>query len=459
MRSFHLSLVLLVIVAGWASGLQLTADDAVRLALANNRSVALAKERLVEAAANKAAQFGSFLPQVSASGSYTRLGTVNQFYMPKYGRFPLRVYDPATGQVIGYTDSVPMAVGLETLRLGSADNFVLRGTAQQTIFTWGKLLNAYRIAGLTVEMQRAALVMAREQVRVEALSSFYGALLAQRSAEVVEESRAQLERHVNRVQALYDNGLATRLDVMKAQLGLTNITAQAAQVRSGAELALAGLRLMLGLEPETTLELVGDFRAETLAIGLETAVEQARQYRPELVQLRAALGIAERAVAVARTANLPTAFAQFNYDYKNPVGFAAGWGRDWNVTAGVTWPLFSGGANYGKLRAAESRRRQAEISLRQVEEALRLEVQSSLTALEQEARNIEYTAQSRAVADSALVLADQRYQNGLLTNLEYLDAQLAATQARLAHETALANYAVARAQVLRAIGAEIGEER
>jgi outer membrane protein TolC len=452
-RKFLPLLLPLLALAARADTLRLTAEDAVRLALADNRQIALAQAKLDEAAAGRGAAFGSFLPQISASGTYTRLGTVNQFYMPTYGRFPLGVYDPATGEVVGYTDSVSMAIGLDTLSLGSADNFIIRGTAQQTLFTWGKLVNAYRIAGLAADIQRYALTAAREQVRTDAISGFYAALLARRSAGLMLESEAQLERHVNRVRALYESGLAPSLDVMRATVGLTNLRAQRSSVQNGAELAAAALRMTLGLEPDVPLDLADDLVTEPVTIGLEPAIADALRLRPELHQLRAALVIADRSVAIARTANLPTAFAQFNYDYKNPVGFSSGWGTDWNATVGLSLPIFTGGANCNKLRQAEARRRQAEASLLQVEEAVRLEVQSLFAALDRERRNIEYAAESRALAESALALADQRYQNGLLTNLEYLDTQLALTQSRLAHETALANYEIARARLLRAIGA------
>ena len=87
-----------------ADTLQLDAAKAVEMALQNNRQIALARARLDEATAGRGAAFGAFLPQVSASGTYTRLGTVSSFPMPKYGLFPLRVYDPQSGKVIGYTD-------------------------------------------------------------------------------------------------------------------------------------------------------------------------------------------------------------------------------------------------------------------------------------------------------------------------------------------------------------------
>lgn len=138
-----------------ADTLVLTVEQAVELALKNNYQLKQNEEKVQEAAAGKGVAFGNFLPQVSLSGSYTRLGTVNQFEMvaPVYKMLPLRVYDPISGQIIGFTDSVPLPVGADTVRmaLGSQNNYLLRGTVQQTLFTWGKLINAYQIAGLSLE--------------------------------------------------------------------------------------------------------------------------------------------------------------------------------------------------------------------------------------------------------------------------------------------------------------------
>jgi len=87
------------------------------------------------------------------------------------------------------------------------------------------------------------------------------------------------------------------------------------------------------------------------------------------------------------------------------------------------------------------------------EDGVRLEVMAQVSALNQEAQNSAYQAQSVALAEEALKLAEQRYQNGLLTNLEYLDTQLALTQSKVAYLNSLANYQIAKARLQRAIGA------
>jgi outer membrane protein len=459
MRKSHLCIIIGLITAvmgtAGADTLHLDARKAVDLALANNLQIAQARAKLDEAAAGKSTAFGSFLPQISANATYTRLGKVNDFVMatPIPGRSPFAVKDLA-GNILGYTDSIPYIAGyrVDTLELGSANNVAITGTVQQTLFTWGKLVNAYRIAGLNFDLQKAAEVQARAQVTVDATQGFYQALLARKTADVMNDALRQLKGHVDQVQSLYENGMATKLDVMKATLGLQQLQAQLSQVENGAELATAALLNTLGLDPGTAVAFDAELAPDSMTVDPDQATKQALERRPELAQLRDAAAMADLAVSIARTANLPSAFAQFNGSYKNPVGFTAGWGTDWNATAGISMPLFTGLANLNKYKAAQSRQRQARVGLAIVEDGVRLEVKAKVLALNQEAKNTAYQRKNVEVAEAALNLAQARYENGLLTNLDYMDSQLALTQSRVAYLNALANYQIARAQLEKAIG-------
>ncbi len=441
-----------------ADTLVLDADRCVELALENNLAIAAARARLDEAAYGKRAAFGSFLPQVSATGTYTRLAKASELtmYSAHDSIMTVPVFDPE-GNYIGQTGvpvRVPVGMDSFSLKLSNENNYAVTGTVQQTLFTWGKLVNAYRIAGLSAEIQDAALAAARADVKVQAVQAFHSALLARKTAVLMAESRDQLTRHVARVQALYDNGLAARLDLLRATVGLTNLRAQLAQVENGAALATAALRMVIGVDDGRAIALADSLEADTTTVDLDAALDRALRQRPELTQLRKATRIAELGVRIARTANLPSAFVQANASYKNPVGFSAEWGPDWNATAGVSWPIFTGGANMAKLKAARSRQRQAQIALAQVEDAVRLDVRAQAASVQAEAQNVGYQTENVGVAQTALELAETRYANGLLTNLEYLDTQLALMQARLARINSLANYQVARARLDRATGEE-----
>jgi outer membrane protein len=459
MRRFTACLLpglILALASACADTLQLDAAKAVELALANNRQIAQAQAKLEEAAAGKGAAFGSFLPQISATATYTRLaeGSELTMYSAHDSIMAVPVFDPQ-GNYIGRTGvPVRVPVGLDSfkLQLSRPDNCAITGTVQQTLFTWGKLLNAYRIAGLSLDLQKEATAQARAQVRVDATQGFYQALLARRTVDVMMDALNQLRGHVGQVQALYDNGMATKLDLMKATLGLQQMEAQISQIENGAELATAALLNTLGLDPGTVVAFDEQLAPDSTTADPDEATRQALERRPELAQLRYAAKMADLGVRIARTSNLPNAFVQANGSYKNPVGLTAGWGPDWNATAGLSMPVFTGLSNLNKLKAAQARSRQTRIALAQVEDGVKLEVKALALGLNQEAKNAAYQKKNVEVAEAALGLAQARYENGLLTNLDYMDSQLALTQSRVAYLNALANYQIAKARYQKAIG-------
>jgi outer membrane protein len=448
--------LLLASAVSAADTLRLDAQRAVELALANSRQIAQAQAKLDEAAAGKGVAFGSFLPQVSASGTYTRLAKASELtmYSAHDSIMAVPVFD-SLDNYIGQTGvPVRVPVGLDSfqLQLSRQDNYAVTGTVQQTLFTWGKLVNAYKIAGLSVDLQKEAAAQARAQVRVDATQGFYQTLLARKTVGVMNDALNQLRGHVSQVQSLYDNGMATKLDLMKATLGLQQMEAQVSQIENGAELATAALLNTLGLDPGTPVVFNEELAPDSTTVDADQATKQALERRPELAQLRDGVSIADLAVRIARTSNLPNVFVQANGSYKNPVGFTADWGTDWNATAGISMPIFTGMSNYNRLKAAQARHRQAKIGLAMVEDGVRLEVKAQALALNQEAKNTAYQKKNVEVAEAALDLAQARYENGLLTNLDYMDSQLALTQSRVAYLNALANYQIAKAKLAKATG-------
>ncbi|MGQ9707776.1 MAG: TolC family protein [bacterium] len=456
MRNWFVGFCLFGLAVARADTLVLNPDLVIELALKNNTLLQVNREKVQEAAAGKGAALGNMFPQISVTGSYTRLGTLNEFELitPVYARLPLRVYDPRTGEIIGFTDSIPLPVGADTMHmpLGSRDNYLLRASVQQTVFTWGKLINAYRIAGLSLEAQRAAEKQAEEETKIQVLEGFYRAFLAERTLQLLEESYEQLQRHTEQVEKLYENGLAGRLDLMRTRVGLTNMANQVSQMANNAGLARFALCNLLGIPTGTPLVLQAEMTEDTLVIDTTGVLDTALQRRTELTQLRCACEMADIGVRIARTANLPTLFAAANFDYKRPVGFNDRWDQDWNATIGFSLPVFTGLSNLNKLKQAQSKYRQAVLSLKMVEDAVQLEVSATLASMNQEKKNIAYQRENVKMAEEAYRLAEERYQNGFLTNLEFLDTQLQLTQSRVAYLSALANYQVAKAKFLRAIG-------
>jgi len=440
----------------YSDTLLLTLDKAINLALANNRLIAQTKEKVKEAMAGKGIALGALLPQMTLSGTYYRLDRVSKFSMvfPRYENFPLPVIDPTTGETIGFTPPIPMIVGADTfgMELGVRNNYLLRGTIQQTLFTWGKLYNVYRIAGLSLDMEKENLRATEGAVKVSVVETFYQTFLAQKTLELLNESKEQLQRHWERVKRLYDKGLASRLDLLRTEVKLAEIEASVLRMENNFQLALKSLLLSLGLDLETPVLLSVELDSTPARIELESAQKTALAKRPESKQLRAALKVAHLGKEIALTSNLPTLFSQLNYDYKKPVGLENKWGTDWNVTLGFQMPLFTGFSNYNKIKQAQARERQAKIALTILEEGIKLEVTSLVNTLNQEIENIALQKKNLRLAEEAFSLAGKSYEAGLVTNLEYLDSQISFLSSQISYWSSLANYQIVLTKLKKAMG-------
>jgi len=440
----------------YKDSLFLTLEDAQKITMEQNQTILIAKERLIEKQAGIGTARAGFLPSISFQGSYTRLGKIPAFSMgaPQYTLTPLNVYD-MSGNPTGYTDPVMIMTGVDSMELemGKSENYLFRGSLQQPLFTWGTLLNSYRIASISLEIERENYRKTENDVKLQVTKLFFGALLCKRTLNLMEESYAQMQRHLEQVEKLYENGMAERLDLLRARVELSNIYTQVVRAKGQVDITVSALKSFLALSQDTELILKGKLRYEPYEIELEEAIKIAINKRPDIIAMNLTKKIAEKALAIEGAQNKPKLALVYNYDYKKPLRMMENeWGTDWNVTLAFSMPIFQGGSHIAKVKQKKAQLKQMEYGLSQFEDAVRLDVKSCWLAVQQEKEILAYQEENVSRAEEALKLAEEKYRNGMITNLEYMDTQLVLTRAKLGWVSSIANYNIAKEKLLVAMG-------
>ena len=182
---------LFLIIAFWAAGvagasaqMRLTLPQALDLALSENPTVKVAEMEVQRYDYVKRQTWGNLLPQISASGSYTRsivksemrggisFGADNTFAVQ--GDLSLPLFAPSVYRTLKMNDA-QMATAVEAARASRID--------------------------LTAEVKKA----------------FYNILLAEQSLAVLRESEATVQRTVDDTQVQYKHGLASEYDLLTAR--------------------------------------------------------------------------------------------------------------------------------------------------------------------------------------------------------------------------------------------------
>jgi outer membrane protein len=308
------------------------------------------------------------------------------------------------------------------------------------------------------QAQERSFELARQRLALDVIAAFYQVV---KQRQLLQVSRQSLERSLalaTASEARLKVGLTSKLDMFRAQLQASQ--AQESMVQSGAALegAQEQFRLLLGLGPSDPVEPEGVSLPEPEEgefEPVEVLVARALERRIELKELRDQVDDARRNLSVARQNLLPQLDVGLGY---SRVGFGSSLGDsvrlgdprlDFFLT--TSYPLERANDQASKA-VAELDLAARERNLRQRELEVEAEVRAAVRSLERIRQSAELQRQGLDFAIQQHRLATLRYQRGLASNFDVVDAEGSLVSARSSLANLLTDHQVARVQLLRAVG-------
>lgn len=339
--------------------------------------------------------------------------------------------------------------------MGQHKNYSVSVSLQQVIFAWGKLYNYYKIAEIQADMAKLTRQRTEQEVKYTIADAFYALLVFEEMVKLSQESLAQLIRHEDAVEKRYRAGLVPHFELLRSQVQVANLKQQVIEAENGLNLAREGFKMLLGMELEDEIIISGNLDKREEFYDLEELIDTAMEQRIELANMRNLERIAERGRDIARKLALPTIVAGATYEKSKPFGFGGDeWGSNLTFNVGFQFNIFSGFKTRYEYEKALLLLREAELAQENLKKAVKVEVKQSFLNLKAAEEGIAAAGENVIQAEKAFGIIEKRYRHGLITNLEYLDTQLAQMQAKTGYLSALKNYHSARAALLKAIGKE-----
>jgi outer membrane protein TolC len=308
-----------------------------------------------------------------------------------------------------------------------------------------------------VQGQERSLALAQQRAAVAVAAAFYAVIAERQLLEVARQSLERTETLLKSSQARLEVGLASKLDVFRAELQAAQ--ARDAMVRSQASLATAleRFRGLLALPPGDPVEPEAAALPATDDVfePVEALVARARESRLELSEARDLVSDARRSASLAKQNLLPQLDLNVGV---TQLGFGSSFGTAWRA-GDAQVNVFLSASNPVPQASQRATRAVAELELGARERAVRQrefdveqEVRQALRDLEQIRKSVELQRQAVAVADQQRRLAVLRYQRGLGSNFDVVDAESSLVTARSALVQLLTSYAVARLDLKRTTG-------
>ena len=455
LQCLFLGIVLLIM---WSSTSQaqavksLTLEESIEIAKQTNLSSQTVQERVKSAEAQVRAARAGLLPSVSISSSYT--------YTPNLAKSVLQTgggFGPAgAGNFLpsqGSEDNADSSDVIE-LEFGAHQNFRGEAALRQPIFAWGRYYYNYQSAKFNLDGVRKELEATHNQLELDVSEAFYSVLLALEFVKVSQQTVELVEKQLQIARNLFDSGAATKFDVLRAEVQLANAKSQLIRTQNSVKNAKNAYKNILNINLTEDVNVNGNFDAPDVELELASLIQTAKTHRPEIHHFRFNEQASQKRVAVAKTGSRPDLafFANYQVDDNERL---RDMNRIWNLGFSLNFPIFDGLATRAAVQQSETALRQTQLGKHQLIDAVEFEVRSAYLNLVEAKALIDVQKNTVKQARESLRIANLRYENGIITSVEFTDAQLALTQAEVNRLQSLYDYVVGLKKLEKAIGGKL----
>ena len=419
--------------------LVLTLDEAVALALRQNPFYLATQEKVVQARSQVRQAVSGFLPTLNAQGTDTLDEKLFVLEFPSLipGQPPQRIS-------IDFTKDYQMAMAFSL-----------------PLFAGGRLTAGYKQANLGLKASQESVRLSEQETIFNAKRAFYGYLLAKEFSAVAEEALGLAEKFMENVKNLYEVGMASKFDLLRSEVQVANLKPQAIRARNSVEVAVLGLKTVLGIELDTPVEVKGELSAPPLDPISEAIVDEALAQRPEIRQIDYQRGMAGEMLKIARGAMLPTLAIGGTYNlWSDALKFRKGtWQNYYTINLALSLPLFNGFESRARVGQSKAMIRELDWTRKGLSDAIALEVRQAVLNNSQARETLLSQEKNVEQAREAVRIAELNYAEGLATNLDVSTAQVALSQARTNYSQALYDCVISQAQLEKAVGRSRSESR
>ncbi|MBT2620428.1 MULTISPECIES: TolC family protein [Chryseobacterium] len=408
---------------------QLSLDEAVQLGIQNSKNLKIDAAKIEEATADLLEAKNKQLPDFKLSGQYMRLTNA---------KVDLKFLNESGSGGGGMASPKSVFLGQANLSM--------------PLYSGGRIKYGIESAKYLVEASKLSTENDKIAIAYNVAQAYNNLFKANQSIKVLEENLTASNQRDETFLKMENNGLIARNDRLKANLQTSNIELQLLEAKNNYNIANINMDLLLGIPEATIIEVDPNYIDEAQdAKPVDYYLTEAQQNRKDLQALSQQRRAAQLGSKAAKAENLPTIALTGGYIAADAPDFLTVYNAV-NVGVGIQYNLANIWKKNSSLRQSQAREKQLEASNELLNDNIKLDVN-------REYQNTDYSKQRIAVFEKSAVQANENYRitknkfdNGLATMTELLDADAAQISANVGVINAKADAALAYRKLLQTTG-------
>lgn len=416
---------------------QLSLKQAVDYALTNQVNVknAILEEQVSKQKVNELTGLGT--PQISGTAEINHFLEIPTTFVP--GEFAGG--EPGTYFPVQFGTPYNASVGVSVSQLLFDGSYIVGLQASR----------AYQ------DLSRKQTNQTKIEIVVAVSKAYYNVLVSKEQLSLINNNVDRLKKLKDDTKAYYDAGFAEKLDYDRVDLTYNNIIVQQKNITKLVELSYALLKFQMGMEQKTEVELT-DKLDESLWSNMNLPESADPAKRADFAVLQSAHRLQELDLKRYRSAYFPSLaafgsvsanasrneFSIFNTSYK--------WFPTAIIGARLSVPIWDGWQRESKIQQSKLALLKVDNQVENMKQAISLEYTSSKIRLENNLASLETSKKNRTIANEIVRASKLKYDNGVGSSLEVVDAESSLKEAETNYFTALYETIVSKIEVDKSLG-------
>ena len=421
----------------------------IREGLASNLALRQKDLSYAQALEGLAEARGMYLPSLELQARYSRAGGGRTVDVP-IGDMLNPVY-VTLNQLLADT-RFPTDLGNERIVFLRKKEHDTRLRLTQPVLN-RRIHHNYGLSAEKAGMREAEYHAFRRQLVRDIKVAYYGYLQAAEASNVHANAVDLLSESRRVTQKLFEADKVTRDAVFRVDAEFHRVTQQRRAAQNQVELAGSYLNFLLNRSLDADIagsEAPSDLQRP--AMDLMALKRSALANREELRQLEAAIGVARHAKGLARSGYLPSLALVADYGLQGETYRLSGDDDYWMVSGILQWTLFSGTSDRARVAGARLEQRKLAAGLEETRRRIELQVEQSYhNATSAYEAMVPAQLASRSAGEGYRMIS-RKYDQGMASQIEYLDARTTLTSARTRETIARYEYLIHLAELESAAG-------
>lgn len=440
----------------------LTINDAIEYALKHNQLVKQYEAKLKQKEYKNLEALGNFLPQINLNASYNHLNdpigidldpirqAIIQFQSKNQVEFtniynllqgnPQLTNDQRNYLFNQFSTQLNSMIPPFTKELKKQDYKTATIFGVQPIFMGGKLIAAKKYSSIDEQAAETELKQIRNEITKEVIKKYLNVIVLNDIIKIRTDVIESVKKHRDRADKMLRQGLISNHNLLRAEVALAEAEKNLYEDKNKLDLAYLALKNEMGMDLNETITIVDTLNFNDFTDSLNNLISTALKENTILQLVELKRQQAEQKYNVERSSFLPTIAAFGKYELY-PEYLSALEPR-WAVGLSLNLNLFNGFRDYAKLQEANYILDEVDALQKNLEEKIILLINKNYKDVINSREKYFRNKTTISLAAENLRLNEKRFETGLGTSLEVIDANLAYEKALLDTELYLFDYYV-----------------